>query len=191
MNRLDTQRVGEDPIRAGGNFGEQIGIACGVQIGRRLGDDIQIGDDRARRGARERIFGAVARDRCAKCHISVHRRRRRDAHVWSADTVRGELGQVVDRARSDADGNRLVMLGKISLEFFDEAVLGMEICAGKNEWLVRMRELLNDFVARDVERNRIGDHDRPALAELPSKYFASALKHAAANYNLARVARRC
>ena len=66
MNRLFADLVGQHPVGAGGNFCQQIRISSGAQIARRGAEDLQIGQNHARRGTGIRILHSVARDRRAE-----------------------------------------------------------------------------------------------------------------------------
>ena len=86
------------------------------------------------------------------------------------------------------DRNRVVMLCKMFLELLNMAEFGMQICVGKDEWLVTICKLPTDVAAGDLKCDRIGNDEWPALVKLRSKNLAGALKHAATDHNFARVA---
>ena len=50
VDRVDAQRVGQNPIEPGRAFRDEVGVAGGVQAFRRGGDDFQIGNHAERRG---------------------------------------------------------------------------------------------------------------------------------------------
>ena len=62
IDRLNAEFIGDDPIRARGDFCEEIGVAPGVHARRRRGDHIQIGQHRLRRGTIESLLRAATGD---------------------------------------------------------------------------------------------------------------------------------
>ena len=72
VDGFNVQCVGQNPIGAGGNLGEQICITAGRHVRRRSGYNICVGHYGLGCRARESLLVAVFCDGSAKCHVSVH-----------------------------------------------------------------------------------------------------------------------
>ena len=105
VDRLRSHDIGDHPVGAGRNLGDQVGIPRRRHRLGGLGRDPRIEGHAVGRRTVERLLVALIGDRSAVGRITVHRGGRADAHVTTAATVRRQLRQVVDDARAHRHGN--------------------------------------------------------------------------------------
>lgn len=132
VDGFDAEGVGEDPVCAGGDFGEKVGVAGSVHLRGGAADDFQISQDRDGGGAVEGLFDAVERDGSAEGGVAVHGGGGGDAHVRATQAVGGEFDEVVDDPGADGDGDGVVG-GEPLLDLVDEGVFGVEVGVGEDE----------------------------------------------------------
>ena len=125
IDRIGADGVGQHPVGAGGNLGDQVGVSRSGELGGSGCGNGRVEQHPERSRAVERLFVPVLRDRSAVGGISVHRSGRADGHVSAAVVVGREFGQVVDDTRSDGYRNG-VGVGQDVVELFDEAPFGVE-----------------------------------------------------------------
>ena len=118
--------VGQYPVRPGDALGQKIAVTGSIQRRWRAGDHVEVGQDRSGGRAVERLFRASIGDGCPVGGIPVHRGRSGDRHVRSAETVRDELGQVVDGPGPNGDRNGTARPDRV-LQQLDERMLGIHI----------------------------------------------------------------
>jgi hypothetical protein len=197
LDRLDLERVGDDPVGARGDLGEQIAVAGGRHVGRRVHEDAEVRHHGAWRRARHRVLEAVVRDRCAERRVTVHRCGGRHRHVRAIALERGALDDVVDGAGADRHGC-CSMLADRGDERCDVLVVGLESgAAGERQRLEDLAgavfERSGHGVARDPERVLIGDEDRGSASEGALEDLARGIERALGDHDrlgVGRVAER-
>ena len=168
VDRFLPRRVGQDPVRPGDVLGQQVCVARRVHPPGGAGDHVEVGQHGPGRGAVERLLGPLRRDRRPVGRVPVHRRRGRDDHVWPAQAVGGELGQVIDRPRPHGHRDGLDLCEGLTerLGVLDPGInrgaqhdRGDPVAAGEAERLL-------DIQAGRLEGPRVGHDHGVRVAEL-------------------------
>ena len=160
--------VGQHPVCAGGDLGDQIGVSRSGHAGGRRGGDRRVEHHAQRRGAVEGLLVAVLGDRGAVGRIAIHRSGRADHHVAAAVVVGTEFRQVVDNARTHGDGHG-VGRGQHAVQLLDERPLGIEFRIGENVRFVlrdaRFGEDAVHLLPGHPPRIEVRDHEGAAGGE--------------------------
>ena len=100
-HRFAAQLVGDQPVGTRRDLLDQVAVTDGGQPLRGSGHDVEVGDQRRRRGAVPGDLEPVAGDRGAIGGIAVHGGCGADVHVPTTQLAGGELRDVVQSASSD------------------------------------------------------------------------------------------
>ena len=186
VDGLDAEGIGHQPVRPGGDLGDQIRVARRVHAGGSVREHIEIHHHRHRCGAGDGLLVSAFGDGCAEGSISIHRGGRADHHVGAATLVRGQLGQVVDRARAHGNGNRLVP-GEELLENLDLVVVRMQFVLFENEGVEHLAPGgLQDFANPPACRRKcvlIRNHHHGLAGEKGIQALGNGGEHPAAKFD--------
>ncbi len=192
MNRLAPHEVSQNPVRAGGNLGDEVRVSPGIHLVRRGANHLHVRHHRGGRRALEGLLGALVSNRGSESGVAVHRSRRGDAHIGATRPVGGQLGQVVNRARTHRDRNGRVAAQR-RFQFRHKTVLGIQIRRAKDKRLeLRMPRGAKRFghrLPRRPEGVLVCHDDRRLPAKLLLKDPRRGASDPDANFQVARLAR--
>ena len=197
-----TQFVGENPVRPRRHLGHEIGeTARGHPLGRRA-HHIEIGKNRARRGAGVGLLGAFGTaNGCAEAGIAIYARRRRANHVGDVQLARRQFRQVVDHAAAHGHGhdratvpfhagglNGLAHFGGIAIVGMERTPIGLQHVFGNFD-SGRTQHVFHAFPSGDP-RTRVAHYERAArIRELLAEHRRRPRQCAIADFACLRV--RC
>ena len=184
MDGLRADEVGDDPVRAGRNLRDEVGVAARGHLLRRGGGNGAV-DDTAERGlAVHRLLHAVLGDGGAVGGVAVHRGGRTHDHVAQTQLAARALRKVVDHARTDGNRDCAVRGSDGLAHLLHLRVGGVEIGA------VGIDDMLGDVAsgglqevdharACDGPRTRVVDDDRlPRFREQRAEHPRGGLRRA-------------
>ena len=196
VDRFDAELVGEYPVGARGDLLDEIAVAGGDEALGSRGDDAQIGDESGRRRAGTGDLEAVFRDRRAEGGVTVDRGRGADVHILAAELARGELRDVVERARGYRADNRVLEGADVLAELLDVLVARVE-GRGAGEDVGFLREFDprglqggDDRLAGCGEGVAVGDDEDPRSGEHAGEELARLVKDVRAEDDVLRLGGR-
>ena len=178
-DRMKSEGVGDNPVRAGRDLGEEVRVSGRRHRGRRAAQHIGVGDQCERCGAGEGLFEAVHQHRRSERSVAVDRRRGRNAQITGARHFGTALDQIVDGAAADRDRNRS---GRARIhQGFDVAILRMEERFRREEvWFMGIESALQQEVLHALAGGfpgvAVGDDPGPAAWKNFGKHFRDILQ---------------
>ena len=163
VDRFRSDQIGENPVGAGRNFRDQVGVSGGVHLERRFANDVHIEQNPARRRTGERLFAFVVFDRGAKRRVPVHRGGGSDDRVGATDEISRAFAKIVDRSGADGDRDR-VGRREAGVQGVDPTRFGVHLRRVENERVFNDDsggfEAFEDGAPGDFERRNIRDDNR-------------------------------